>query len=83
MCAVVGAPDESKGEIPVAVIVKAEGQEVSAEEITRYCRENLAAYKAPRAIHFIDNMPVEAAKIRKRELVLALHENRMDDFRNT
>lgn len=83
MCAVVGAPDESKGEIPVAVIVKAEGQEVSAEEITRYCRENLAAYKAPRAIHFIDKMPVEAAKIRKRELVLALHENRMDDFRNT
>lgn len=82
MCAVVGAPDESKGEIPVAVIVKAEGQDVTAEEIVRYCRESLAAYKAPRTIHFIDNMPVEAAKIRKRELVLALRENRMDDFRN-
>ena len=82
ICAVVGAPDESKGEIPVAVIVKAEGQDVSADEITRYCRENLAAYKAPRAIHFIDKMPVEAAKIRKRELVLALRDNRMDDFRN-
>lgn len=82
MCAVVGAPDESKGEIPVAVIVRAEGQDATAEELIRYCRESLAAYKAPRAVHFIDTMPVEAAKIRKRELVLALRENRLDDFRS-
>jgi acyl-CoA synthetase (AMP-forming)/AMP-acid ligase II len=82
MCAVVGAPDESKGEIPVAVIVKAEGQDATADELIRHCRESLAAYKAPRAVHFIDTMPVEAAKIRKRELVLALRENRLDDFRN-
>ncbi|MGJ4859900.1 class I adenylate-forming enzyme family protein [Labrys sp. La1] len=82
LCAVVGAPDESKGEIPVAIVVKAQGQETSSEELIRYCRDNLAAYKAPRAIHFIDTMPVEAAKIRKRELVSALHENRLDDFRN-
>lgn len=82
MCAVVGAPDESKGEIPVAIVVKAQGQETSSHELIGYCRDNLAAYKAPRAIHFIDTMPVEAAKIRKRDLVLALREDRLDDFRN-
>src|SRR5690606_24502542 len=60
MCAVVGAPDESKGEIPVAVIVRSEGSAVTEAEIIHYCRENLAAYKAPRAVHFIDRMPVEA-----------------------
>ena len=82
VCAVVGVPDDSKGEIPVAVIVKAAGQTVTEKEIALYCRENLAAYKVPRAIHFIDTMPVEAAKIRKREIVAAVRENRLDDFRN-
>ncbi|WP_414472404.1 class I adenylate-forming enzyme family protein [Microvirga sp. M2] len=81
MCAVVGIRDDSKGEIPVAVIVRS-GEHVADEtEIALYCREHLAAYKVPRAIHFIDEMPIEAAKIRKRELVAALHENRLDAYR--
>jgi len=81
MCAVVGIRDESKGEIPVAVIVRS-GEHVADEtEIALYCREHLAAYKVPRAIHFIDEMPIEAAKIRKRELVAALQENRLDAYR--
>jgi long-chain acyl-CoA synthetase len=83
MCAVVGAPDPEKGEIPVAVVVRAEGATVTTEELRRYCREHLAAYKAPRRIEFIDHMPVEAAKIRKRELVAALKEGSLDRFRAT
>jgi len=81
MCAVVGAPDESKGEIPVAVIVKNKDDATTEAEIIQYCRENLAAYKAPRAVHFIDRMPVEAAKIRKRDLVKALKEGTIDQYR--
>jgi long-chain acyl-CoA synthetase len=81
MCAVVGVPDERKGEIPVAVIVPASGSKVSAEDITAYCRQSLAAYKVPRAVHFIDEMPVEAAKIRKRDLVKALREQDLDRYR--
>lgn len=80
MCAVVGVPDESKGEIPVAVIVRSKDSTVTETEIIQYCRENLAAYKAPRVVHFIDRMPVEAAKIRKRDLVAALKENRLDQY---
>ncbi|MBO6718433.1 MAG: AMP-binding protein [Rhizobiaceae bacterium] len=82
MCAVVGAPDEEKGEIPVAVIVRTAGATASAEDIRQWCREQLAAYKAPRRVEFIDNMPVEAAKIRKRELIEALKAGSLDRFRD-
>lgn len=81
MCAVVGVKDESKGEIPVAVIVKTADHPACEKDIALYCREHLAAYKVPRAIHFIEEMPIEAAKIRKRELVAALQENRLDAYR--
>lgn len=82
MCAVVGMPDESKGEIPVAVIVRAQGQVTSESELAAYFRENVSAYKVPRQIHFIDTMPVEAAKIRKRDLVAALKEGSLEKYRN-
>lgn len=81
MCAVVGVPDPSKGEIPVAVVVLHPGSGAAAAELDAHCRENLAAYKVPRAIEFIDDMPVEAAKIRKRDLVAALKEDGLDRFR--
>lgn len=81
MCAVVGVPDQAKGEVPVAVIVKAGGSDVSAQQIDRYCRENLAAYKVPRRVEFIDDMPVEAAKIRKRDLAAALRGGTLDQYR--
>lgn len=81
ICAVVGVPDESKGEIPVAVIVKNPGTATSGQDIIQFCREHLAAYKAPRAVHFVDRMPVEAAKIRKRDLVKALKEGTLDQYR--
>ena len=82
MCAVVGTPDEEKGEIPVAIVVPAAGATSTAEDIRQWCREQLAAYKAPRRVEFIDEMPVEAAKIRKRELVEALRAGSLDKFRN-
>lgn len=83
VCAVVGAPDESKGEIPVAVIVRNADVAVTPKELDAYCRESLAAYKVPRRFEFIDEMPVEAAKIRKRELVTALKAGSLDKFRRS
>lgn len=83
MCAVVGIPDASKGEIPVAAIVRTAGSKLDAAQVEAYCRENLAAYKVPRAIHFIDEMPVEAAKIRKRELVVAILDGALDKYRRS
>lgn len=81
LCAVVGLPDPVKGEIPVAVIVPRAGAVADAEAIRAFCRLHLAPWKVPRRVEFIDEMPLVAAKIRKRDLVAALREGDLDRFR--
>ncbi len=81
MCAVVGAPDAEKGEIPVAVVVLNQGMQAAPEALREWCRRELAAYKAPRRVEIIDDMPVEAAKIRKRDLVEALQGDGLGKYR--
>ncbi len=68
---VIGIPDELKGEIPKAFIVLAPGESATEEEIIRWSKDNMAAYKAPRRIAFasMDELPKTATgKILKREL---------------
>jgi len=55
--AVIGKPDERLGEEVVAVVALREGASVSAEEIIAYTRERLAAYKYPREIRFMTELP--------------------------
>ena len=55
--AVIGKPDERLGEEVVAVLAVRPGSSVSAEEIIAYCRERLAAYKYPREIRFMAELP--------------------------
>jgi len=55
--AVIGKPDERLGEEVVAVVALREGASVSAEEIIAYTRERLAAYKYPREIRFMEELP--------------------------
>jgi long-chain acyl-CoA synthetase len=55
--AVIGKPDERLGEEVVAVVVRRPGSEVSATEIIAYTRERLAAYKYPREIRFMAELP--------------------------
>lgn len=67
--AVVGVPDPYWVERVHAVVVKRAGAQTTAEEIMLHCKENLAGYKAPKTIEFLDVMPKNAAgKIIKREL---------------
>ena len=68
--AVVGRPDERLGEEVVAVVVlKAQAQDASAEEIIEFCRRSLAGYKIPREIRFAAQLPRNASgKVLKREL---------------
>ncbi|WP_112320620.1 class I adenylate-forming enzyme family protein [Oceanibium sediminis] len=82
ICAVVPALDEAKGEIPVAIVVPLPGVTLDEEMLRTHCRAHLAAYKVPRRFEFIDTMPVEAAKIRKRDLVDALRADNLDKYRN-
>ena len=55
--AVIGKPDERLGEEVVAVVTRREGSSATAEEIIAYCRERLAAYKYPREIRFMSELP--------------------------
>lgn len=71
--AVVGVFDKVLGEIPKAYIVLKPGENISEEEVNKYCRENLAAYKVPREIVFVDELPktgsgkISKVEIRERE----------------
>jgi long-chain acyl-CoA synthetase len=68
-CAVVGLPDEMKGEIPAAFVVLRDDATLAASDLLEFCRFSLAAYKVPRQIHFVDSLPKNATgKILKREL---------------
>jgi long-chain acyl-CoA synthetase len=66
--AVVGRPDESVGELPVAFVVPASGQ-VSAGDLMAAVNEQVVAYKRLRDVYLVDQIPVSAAgKVLKREL---------------
>lgn len=67
--AVIGIPDSVRGESVEAFIVLRDGATIHAQQIIEYCRKNLALYKVPRKIHFIDELPKTVTnKIRKLEL---------------
>jgi long-chain acyl-CoA synthetase len=67
--AVIGAPDERMGEEIVAVLALKPGGTVTADELTAFCKDRLAAYKYPREFRFMDVLPKgPSGKILKTEL---------------
>jgi long-chain acyl-CoA synthetase len=67
--AVVGIPDDSLGEEVGAAVALKEGGDVSAEDLQAYVKEQVAAYKYPRKIWFVDDLPKgPTGKILKREI---------------
>lgn len=67
--AVVGAPDPTGGEAAIAFVVPAAGQAPVADELRRFCREQLASFKVPREVRFVEGLPRTASgKIAKNEL---------------
>ena len=67
--AVIGVPDERLHEEIKAVIAPKPGQKVTAEEIIDLCKQNLAPFKKPRSIDFMEELPKNpSGKILKRVL---------------
>ena len=67
--AVVGIPHDEWGEEIGAAVVLHEGEELSPEEVSAYVKERIAAYKYPRVVWFIDELPKgPTGKILKREI---------------
>jgi long-chain acyl-CoA synthetase len=69
LAAVGRIPDEVKGELAKAYVVLRPRAEVSAAGLISHCREHLAAYKVPRAVQFVDAVPMTpSGKIMRRML---------------
>jgi long-chain acyl-CoA synthetase len=67
--AVVGVPDEKRGETVKAFVSLKAGATVTPEELIAHCRERMAAYKYPRQVELIDELPkTVTGKILRREL---------------
>ena len=65
----IGIPHEYRGETVKAFVVTKEGQTLTEEEITAYCKEKLAAYKVPKIFEFIEELPKSAVgKVLRRKL---------------
>jgi len=69
--AVVGRPDERWGEVPVAFVVLRPDATVTSDALIEHCRAQLAKFKVPKAVTFVDELPRNpSGKILKRELRL-------------
>lgn len=64
----IGVPDEKSGEVVKAIVVR-DDDSLSAEALQAYCREEITAYKVPKYIEFVDELPkTNVGKILRREL---------------
>jgi long-chain acyl-CoA synthetase len=67
--AVLGVPHDQWGEEIGAAVVLHEGEELTPEEVSEYVKERIAAYKYPRLVWFMDDLPKgPTGKILKREI---------------
>ena len=67
--AVVGRPDDRWGEVPVAFVVIGDGATVTADDVLEHCRAQLAKFKTPKDVVFIDALPRNpSGKVLKRDL---------------
>ncbi len=67
--AVIGIPDQRLEEEIMALIVPRKGAAISKEDVIEICEKNLARYKKPRKIKFVDSLPKNATgKLLKQEL---------------
>jgi long-chain acyl-CoA synthetase len=69
LAAVIGVPDETHGEEVKAFVIRQPNATVTEDELVAWSKEQMAAYKYPRQVAFVDALPMTATgKILKREL---------------
>lgn len=77
MVAVGPVPDPVRGEVACAYVIPMDGAELETEELIAFARQKLAAYKRPRLLQIVGDLPrTSSGKIMRRELIKMLDEHR-------
>lgn len=64
--AVIGEPDDARGQLPVAYIVPSKGAKIDADALAQCCGEHLASFKTPRRFTVVESLPRNAlGKVQK------------------
>jgi long-chain acyl-CoA synthetase len=67
--AVIGVPDETWGETPKAIVVRALGRALTEADLIAYCRQRLAGFKCPTSVDWLDALPRNpSGKVLKKDL---------------
>ncbi len=66
---VVGRADDRLLEVPVAFVELAPGAAVSAEDLIAHCKADLASFKVPREVYFVEEWPMSSTKVQKFKLL--------------
>ncbi len=68
-CAVIGVPDPKWGEVGVALVQLRQGGSLDEAMVLERCREQLAGFKVPQQVHFVEHLPLSpAGKVLKKAL---------------
>jgi fatty-acyl-CoA synthase len=68
-CCIIATQDDYRGETVKAVVVKKPGSDISGESLMEWARTQMAAYKVPRVVSFVDALPKSATgKVMWRQL---------------
>jgi len=68
-CAVIGVPDDTWGEVGLALVLPRSGATIDVQQLLAHCRERLAGYKVPRHVRAVTELPLNAqGKVQKQEL---------------
>ncbi|MGN5238251.1 MULTISPECIES: FadD3 family acyl-CoA ligase [unclassified Rhodococcus (in: high G+C Gram-positive bacteria)] len=59
--AVIGVPDERAGEVGCAFVATLDGADLTEDHVLAYAKENLANFKRPRSVRFVDHLPRNAS----------------------
>jgi fatty-acyl-CoA synthase len=66
---VIGSTDPRKGETVKALVVRREGSDATGEDIIAWARDQMASYKVPSVVEFVDSLPRSGTgKVQWREL---------------
>lgn len=69
LAAVIGMTDRKWGEVVTAFVVKKEGQDFTEDDLKSFCRQEIAGYKVPKKVLFVDALPMgTSGKILKYQL---------------